>query len=517
MNKKIFTSLICFVLIISMLVTGCGGAGGTDSSSSGDKTEKKDTVTVVEKADLPTLDPLATPDRRIPLFQIYDTLVVDDDKSESRVAPALAESWDISDDAKEIIFHIRKDVKFHNGEPLTAEDVAFSINTSIASPFTTQLTSSMESAEAVDDNTVLVKLKFAYSPALRCFACPELSVVNKKAYEKDPTAYGREPVGTGPYVLKEWVPGDKLIFEAFTDYYKGEASIKNLVYKIIGDASTALIALEKGEVDVLVNPDPSSRQSIIDNEALAFYECNAYANNSIAFNNSKGMFSNPKIREAVSYAIDKDAIILGAKEGMATRVECAVVPGYTGYPENFKGHPYDPEKAKQLLAEAGYPDGFTVKMKTIDSEIYKKPTEIIQEQLRKIGIDVEIDVMARSKWVEDVLTNGDYDITFWATIGIVDDADFCLYSQFHSSNVGGNGNFSECKIPELDKLLEAGRASVDEKERKEIYTEACEIIRDNNVILPIYLPYRQIATNKDLDGVTVNAALKIYSYGWSWK
>jgi peptide/nickel transport system substrate-binding protein len=250
---------------------------------------------------------------------------------------------------------------------------------------------------------------------------------------------------------------------------------------------------------------------------LAFYECDANAVQLVTFNNSKGVFTNKKLREAVSYALDKDAIIMGAKEGVATRAEAPILPGYKGYPENFKGNQFDVEKAKQLMAEAGYANGLKVVMKTIDSEIYTKPTEIIKEQLRKIGIDVQIEVMARGKWMQDVVTNSDYEITFWAIVAPVSDADFCVYSQFYSKNAGGNGNFAECKIPELDKLLDQGRTSQNDAERTQIYEKVCNIIKDENVLVPILIGKRQYATNKDLKGVKINPAMKMYTYDWSWE
>ena len=516
MKRKSLITVLCFLMSITILMTGCAGQKTETSAPAQAEAVKKDNVTVVEKSDLATLDPMSATDRRIPIYQLYDTLVRDDENKAGEVIPWLAESWEISGDGKEVVFTIRDGVKFHNGDTLTAEDVAFSINTSIASPYTQQMTSSMESAEVVDKNKVKVKLKYAYGPILGCFTCPETSILNKKAYEADKEGFSRNPVGTGAYRLKEWVKGDKIVLEAFPDYFKGKAAINTVTYKVIGDASTALVALEKGEVDVVVNPDQSARASIIANKDLAFYECDANAIQLVSFNNSKGVFSNKKLREAVSYAIDKEAIIMGAKEGVATSVDAPILPNYAGYPDNFKGNPYDVEKAKQLVAEAGYPNGLKVKMKTIDSEIYIKPTEIIQEQLRKIGIDVEIEIMARGKWMEDVVTNADYDITFWAIVAPVSDADFCMYSQFHSSKTGGNGNFAECKIPELDELLEQGRQSQDPKERVEIYRKACNIIKEESVLVPILLGKRQYATNKDLLGVKINPAMKMYSHDWSW-
>ena len=290
-----------------------------------------------------------------------------------------------------------------------------------------------------------------------------------------------------------------------------------MVMKIITDATTAVVALEKGETDIMDTPPKTARQSLIDNKDIGYYEADQACYYLIAFNNKKGRFSDKRLREAVSYAVDRDEIILGACEGIGRPVEAAMVPSCAEYPEDFKANPYDPEKAKALLAEAGYPDGLTVKMKTIESKTYSKPTEIIQEQLRKIGINVEIEIMERGAWFADVLASGNYEMTFWAIPITVIDPDFATYSAFHSSMAGGSGNFTEVAIPKLDKLLEAGRVSQSAEERKTIYRDVCQIIKDESVLIPLFTGRRCIAANKGLQNVKADPVLKYYVYEYSWE
>lgn len=513
MKKNLFKKALCTGICLSMVLmafTACG-------DSKGEEGVDRDNVIQATQYEPTTLDTTATVDREDVHMQLYDTLVVDDEDNVGQVKPSLAESWEIAKDGKSVDFKIREGVKFHNGETLTAEDVAYSINEAVKSPYSQAVTASIKTAEAVDAATVHVELKYSYSPILSCFACSDLSILNKAAKEKDPEEFGRNPVGTGPYKLVEWTIGDKIVLEAFEDYWRGEASIKIMEYKMIPDISAACISLENGDVDFLINPDQADRQSLIDNEKMSFYECDSASYILLSFNNSKGIFADKKLRTAVSHAIDRENIITGAKEGVATPVEAAMIPMCAEYPENFKANEYDVEKAKKLLADAGYPNGMTVTMKTIDSEVYYKPTEIIQEQLRAIGIEVKIEVMERGKWINDVVVNADYDMTVWAIPTPVIDADSCMYSQFHSSGRGGNGNFSECSIPELDKLLEKGRESMDPAERKEIYAKACNIIKEESVIVPLYSPKRQIAADARLKGISVNPALKVFTYDYSWK
>jgi peptide/nickel transport system substrate-binding protein len=526
MSKKFVKVLICIMLSLVIALTGCSnGTNNTETPvgpSTGDNTNadtaKKDTLVVGQGVEPSTLDTIATSDNFSVHYQIYDTLVREDNDEDATLIPSLAEEWKVSDDGTEITFFLRKDVKFHNGDTLTAEDVAWTINRAIESPFTTQMTSSMEKAEIIDDNTVKVILKYPYGAALKCFVTPALQIQSKKAYEDNPEEYGMNPVATGPYKVKEWVRGDKIVLEAFPDYWRGEAPIKNLIFKTIPDRSTQVIALEKGELDVLDNnPSQDARQSFIDNPDLIFDECESNAFLNLMLNNGEGYFKDKKVREAVSYAINREDIINGAKDGVGIPLEVVLLQSLSEFPQDLKANSYNPEKAKQLLAEAGYPNGFTVKMKTIDSPTYIKPTEVIQQQLRDVGINIEIEVMERGKYMSDIIANSDFDITFWAIISKVMDADYCQYSLFHSDNMNGNGNYINVNIPELDELLDRGRTSLDPEERKEIYARTCEIINEESLIIPLFINTRTVVYNKDLKGVHINPAYRFYYYDCSWE
>lgn len=391
------TRIISCLLLVVMLftLTACAGqeAQSTNGNSTGSTGEeassakKRDDLVIGIQKFSPTLDTTKTADIMLPQFQIFDGLVRD---YNGEIVPALAESWVFADDAKSITFKLRPSTKFHNGDPITAEDVVFSINRAAASPFVTIMASAIDKAEKIDEQTVLVNFKYPYGPGLKCFTTTALYIMNKKAIEADEDGYGKNPVGSGPYVLKEWISGEKMVMEAFSDYYAGEPAIKKITYIQIPDPSTLLIALEKGEIDIIDSNTPEeARQALIDNKKLQYAECDSNAFLNIMFNNTKGVFADKRVREAVSYAVDRQELIDGAKNGMAAPLEAALLTSCPEYPVDFKANPYDLEKAKALLTEAGYPDGFTVKMKTIDSPTYSKPTEIIQAQLKKIGINIE--------------------------------------------------------------------------------------------------------------------------------
>ncbi|MCQ1528916.1 ABC transporter substrate-binding protein [Lutispora saccharofermentans] len=519
------TRIISCLLLVVMLftLTACAGqeAQSTNGNSTGSTGEeassakKRDDLVIGIQKFSPTLDTTKTADIMLPQFQIFDGLVRD---YNGEIVPALAKSWVFADDAKSITFKLRPSTKFHNGDPITAEDVVFSINRAAASPFVTIMASAIDKAEKIDEQTVLVNFKYPYGPGLKYFTTTALYIMNKKAIEADEDGYGKNPVGSGPYVLKEWIPGEKIVMEAFSGYYAGEPAIKKITYIQIPDPSTLLIALEKGEIDIIDSNTPEeARQSLIDNKKLQYAECDSNAFLNIMFNNTKGPFADKRVREAVSYAVDRQELIDGAKNGMAAPLEAALLTSCPEYPVDFKANPYDLEKAKALLTEAGYPDGFTVKMKTIDSPTYSKPTEIIQAQLKKIGINIEIEIMERGKYMDDVTNKGDFDITFWAIVAKVPDADFCQYSFFHSENLKGKGNYMGINNPELDKLLSEGRACLDLEKRKEIYAKACEIIKEETMLVPLFMAKRTLAANTNLTGLELRPDnLRRYIYA-DWK
>lgn len=514
MSKKL-RSILCCVLVVAMALTGCSGgaskAPADNKSNEGAAT--KDTINYAITGEPSTLDPHNISDNiATQIFnQIFDKLIRQE--ADGTFTPGLADSWKLSEDGKEITFKLKQDVKFHNGETMTAEDVEFSLNRAIKSKFLQETVSVMESAEVVDDSSVKLTLKFPYGPIENCVSM--VCIVNKKAVEADPEGFGRHPIGTGAYKFVELKSGDKIITERFDDYYRGKAPIKNLVLKIITDSSTAAVALENGEVDLLSQPALSDRQNLINNDKVLYYETELNGNTYVAFNNQDGIFKNKKLREAVSYAIDKESMLIGAVEGAGATIDNAIPRDCFGYSENVKSNPYDPEKAKQLLAEAGYPDGLNLKLKTMDSATYYKPTEVLQDQLGQIGIAAEIEKMERGAYLSDVYTNAKYDMTVMSMVYSITDGD-AIYAFFHSDMIENGENFFRANYPEIDKLLDEGRKSSDPEERKVIYEKVGQLLNDEVVLVPLYAYMVGVAVNKDLKGVQSNSVQRYEVFGYSW-
>ena len=503
------TLVLCAVLMVILSLVFSAAVFAADV--------KKDSISMRNVADQKTFDPFRTTDLNDwkQHYQIFDSLFREE--PDGSFVPALCTEYKFSDDGKELTFTIREGVKFHNGDVMTADDVVFSLNTSIASPFTSKFTSVMKEAVKVDEKTVRLSLKHAYVPIIGCLVSSSTSIVPKKVYEADPAKFAQNPVGSGPYVLKEVKSGEKIVMEAFPEYFRGKAPIKTMVVRVIKDDNSALMSLESGELDMMQPAqDYSDRDAIMQNPDLKYYESPQACTFLVSFNH-KGIFSDRRLREAVARAIDKEDLILGAVNGMAEPTDEGITPLCPQAPKGFKGLEYNIEKARELVSQAGHPDGLNVTMRVIGAANYTKPAEVLQAQLRKIGMNVKIEPMERASWFDLAFAKGQFDITFYAHAISVVDADFCTYPFLHSSEADGKGNnYMGIKNPELDEYLEKARYSLEEEKRREYYLKVCEIIRDESLFVPCYTGKRTMAAVTNLKGVYADPMMRYYIYNYSW-
>lgn len=539
MKIKRTTKLAALLLCIAMVLSACGGdststtaapagssaagqteagqteAGQTEAAPSG---TTKDTLIQAITGEPSTLDYAYAND--LNTFSItcnlYDGLVRQE--QDGSLVPGLAESWEYSEDGKEITFKLREGVKFHNGDVMTADDVVYSFERALASSSTARITGSMEKMEKVDDTHVKLTLKFSYGPIEGCLAAVNCSITSKAAVEADPDGFARNPVGTGPYKFSSWDSGSKIVFVANEDYFRGPARIKTLTYQLVSDTSAALIALESGDVDVIGATQAADRQNIIDNPDLAYDEISASSFWFVAFNNAEGIFAeNPKLRQAVAHAINTEDILIGCAEGVGVVSTCPIPQTCWGYPEGFEGATYDPELAKQLLTEAGYPNGLDVTIKTMESGYYKKICDVVVEQLRQVGINCTIEAAERTAFLADVYTNSQFEICVNSWTALYPDADFIMYMRYHGDYLGGGNNMVKVNIPELNQALETGRFSQDDAERKEAYRTACQIMKDNAVMVPVMSTMNGVACRANLKGVKADTTQKLYVYNFYWE
>ena len=411
---------------------------------------------------------------------------------------------------------LRQDVKFHDGTAMTADDVVFSIERSVSTGFNGVYVDAVKSVEKVDEHTVKINLKYAYTPIISCLSSLSTAIVPKAYVEANgEDILARKPIGTGAYKFISWTSGTEVIFEAFDQYWRGEAAIKDLTFSVIADNNTSVIAMETGEVDLDINLSNSSIQTIEANPDLKEYSGPKASMMLFSFNNQGKIFSDPRMREAVYLCIDRQAIVDSCLSGRGEVTYACMLQMLDEYPDSLAAPKRDVEKAKQLVTEAGYPDGVTVTAVTIDNNTYKNPTVMLQEQLKGSGINLEIELMDRAAWNDQVITNTNYEITCWAIPVTTLDADFAA-SKFYGPLSGGGGNFSNCKEPEIDALIEAGRVTEPGEERNEIYRKFCQEILDKYIVCPIYTSTREIAANAGLQGVSTSATSHYFVYDYSW-
>jgi len=438
------------------------------------------------------------------VMQSYETLIRLDWETQEFV-PNMATEWKINEDSTEVEFTIREGVTFHNGDPMTMDDVIFSLERAHASSFTDQIDGSIDHFEKIDDTHLKVVLKYGYAPILEVLATPSWGIVCKKAVEEAEAAgqdFGRIPsCGTGAYKMVEWASGDKLVFEAFEDHFAGPPAIKTVEAKLIADQSAGAIALEDGTLDFyygLATADITHLSELPNMQSFAVTTSPGLYD--ITFNTTDGVFADKRLRQAVAYAIDREEILLGGQEGRGVVANCFCANAAFGYMEDYEWYEQDQEKAKQLLAEAGYPNGIDVVFQQDSSKTYMTSAEVMQAQLAEVGIRVTFEKMERATWTDVVASQRQFDATLRMTNHAVNDADYILTRRLHSSMVGGANNYAGYQNPEMDALIEEARVEPDSNKRLELYEQCYDLIKEDVPVIPLYCRTETTVMSKDVQG-----------------
>lgn len=454
------------------------------------------------------------------ILQAYDQLVREKIGDRSVMEPMLAESWEFKDEGKQLIFQIRQGVKFQDGTDMTVEDVAFSINRAITMPAYADYAGMMDHAEVTDATHVTLFMKTPYAPIINVISTAGFSILSEdyvKKCEADGTLLGRNPMGTGPYVFKEWQTGSKLIFEANPNYWNGEPAIKHLELLIMGDATTAAIALESGDIDTLWGSDSADLPRLRANESLNIISVRSSGFYYMGMNSKAAPFDDERVRKAAQLCIDRREIIDGGADGIGWETECMTTVGYFGYQNEFKDVSQDLERAKALLVEAGYPDGCDVTMITPEESWYSRPAQVVQEQLRKGGFNVTMQIMERGSFNEK-LGDRDYQMTYYGVWPSIPDADSCVYQIFHKdlANTKGLTNVANVTDPAFTELIEKGRAQTDPEERYATYGELAKLNSEHAYYVPILTSTNTICARKAVSGCYGNAGGFYRVADWSY-
>lgn len=516
--KKSYSKNIAFALITALIVltfTGCGQSANNPAPASGDNSAPRTDLVYGIAAEPNSLDPMtfAMMSSFTITYALYDTLFELQD--DGTYKPALADSVQISDDGLEYIIPIKKGVKFHDGSELTGKDVLFSINRTIEKGWAADMTAAIDKVSLADENTLKINLKRPFSGMVGSLASPFFSIMSENYVKtKGDDAIKREPMGTGAYKMEEWVTGDHITLIANEDYFQGAPPIKTITVKPIVDKNTGLIALENKEIDAFLNVNSSDIETVKNNKELAFYSVDQAAVLSVNMNIEVKPLDNVKVRQAISYAINRDNIIAGALEGVGNLANSAIPPVVDGYSEDAPIYGHNVEKAKQLLAEAGMTNvDLTMKIKE-DSKT-QKVAQIVQADLKEAGINVTIEVMEAGAYNTDIYSNGNYQITIGSWSAMFLDAYSVVYSQFHKSCYGPTGNITHVVADDLSDLLDKA-AQADPANKVEAYKAVSQNIYDNAYNIPLVVEQTSITTDAALKGVKANP-LGVYMFKrFSW-
>jgi len=430
-------------------------------------------LVVALAADPPTLDPLADASSATvnSVKHIFSSLV-ERDPDDMSIVPELVESWEIVDDTT-YVFKLRKGLRFHNGEELTTSDVKFSFDRMLEPEFISMgkyVETLIESIEVIDEYTVQFNLLTPYAPFLArmpTFHIVPEDYINAVGSEE----FARHPIGSGPYKLVERVHGDHITLEAFEDYWGGAPRIKRVVLKPIPESSTRVAALLAGEADIIQNVPPEDIPKLEQEEDVRVVTGDDYRFYFYGMNSANPPFDDVRIRQAVSYAIDWDSIC-ELFEGYATRVPLPALPndwGYAEYADDLMQYTYDynPDRARELLAEAGFPDGFETTIE-LGTGRYPKTEEVAQAasaQLAEVGIKAEVVVYEWGVFYTDIYNGVQVKGLYAGSMGNpIFDPDHLMGVHFDPDRRSYFFN-----TPELTEMIHRGQVTVDNAERIEIY------------------------------------------------
>lgn len=431
-----------------------------------------------------------------------DPLVVFEGNT-ANIIPNLAYAWEISDDAKEYTFHLWKGVKFHDGTELTANDVKFTIERILAPETKASMYayfSSIDRVEVVDDYTVKVILKAPQATMLAAFATAIGVIMNKKKVEElkgdlSSTTFG---VGSGPFRFVEWKVNDHLTLEANGNYWAGRPYLDRILVKEIPERTTRAVAVQTGEIDVGEDIPYDMIEQMKGNKDLVTLDDHKIGAYYMGFNCSQPPFKdNVKLRQALSYGVDYDAVLAQFK-GHLARSLGPYGPNLWGYPEDVKGYYLDAVKAKQLLADAGYPNGLDVTMHAADWNI--DDGQICAASLAKIGVNVKI-VHLDAASLDAAVTAGKETQLFMMGWGAdLPDPDNVLYVILESNSPL---NWVHWKNATFDDLVHRAREISDQTERSSLYKDAFKIVMDEAPAAWLHDPGFSWALSKHIRGFQV--------------
>ena len=506
MKKKQLLSGV-MALLLSASLCACGGsktAEGT-SEAAGESSEAETSNTLSEGTpvpggsvvygmtqDLASLDPHVDTDAgtRDVVFNLYEGLVKP--TSDGGFIPAVASDYIISDDAKTYTFTLRDGITFHDGTPVTIEDVKYSIDRYAEIQGESSAFSSLvDSVEVQDDKTLVVNLKESYSEFL-----PMMTIAIIPQSNEDPAG---NPIGTGPFKYVSYTPGQNLELEKYDGYWQeGVPSLDSVEFKFIADVDTAFVELQAGTIDILKYLTSAQAETLGDDYNIVQGSMNLV--HAMYLNSAYEPLSKTEVRQALCYAVDRDAInnfIFGGKSHI---IGAHMIPAMSKYyePEAETVYSYDPEKAKELLADAGYADGFDLEI-TVPSSYsqHVDSAQIIADELSQVGINVTLNQVEWSTWLQDVYKGGNFQATVIGFDGTLAPSDWLKKYVTDDAK-----NFMHYSNTEYDDVFNTAYTTVDDDVKVENYKKAQMILAEDAAAVYIEDPANLVAVSKKFGGYT---------------
>jgi peptide/nickel transport system substrate-binding protein len=455
---------------------------------------QKDSVVIGQTLEPPTLDPTsgaAQAIREVTYLNIYEGLLRID--RDGKLQPLLAESWTVSPDNLVYTFKLRRGVKFHDGSDFDAGDVKFTFERATASDSTNAqkwIFAPIASIETPDAATVAVTLKQPASNFLYGLAWGDAVIFGPESVANNKT----NPVGTGPYRFQRWNRGDRVELVRNDAYWAKVPAISRATFRFIPDAQAQVSAIRAGDVDALSNlAAQEAAEQLKADQKLKVVVGNTEGETIVAINNAKPPFSDVRVRRALAHAIDRKAVIDGALSGFGTPIGSHFSPNHPAYVDLTGQYPYDPAKARALLREAGFPNGFSTTLRLPPPPYARRSGEIVAAMLAQVGVRATIEPIEFAQWLDQVFRNKNYDLSI---ISHTEPLDIGIYAR--------DDYYFQYKKPAFKELIAKIDAAADEAERNRLYGDAQRMLAEDSVNVFLFQLPKIGAWNADLNGMWEN-------------
>jgi peptide/nickel transport system substrate-binding protein len=541
--KKILTLMLVLMLVFSLTLVGCTSPASeepteetdapaedaeTNEENEGDEeaeetTEETKTLVFARSGDSVGLDPANVTDGESIYVtgNIFDTLLAYE-MDNTNVVPALATDWKTIDDEDKVWeLTLREGVKFHDGTDFNAEAVKFNFDRWMNEDNEYRHAGEnfgyyvymfggfpgiIDEVTVVDDYTVQIALNSPSAPFLNNLAMAPFAIMSPDAIKEHGEDVFKNPVGTGAFEFVEWIKDDKIVLKKNENYWGEEPKLDEIIFRTIPDNSARLLELQSGSIDMMIGVSPDDAQIVEDDPNLDLYLRPSMNVGYLALNMDKKPFDDVRVRQAFNHAVNKEAIINAFYGGLAEPAKNPLPPSLWGYNDSIEPYEYNPEKAKELLAEAGYPDGFetTLWAMPVARPYMPQPKEIataLQQQFAAIGVTAEIVTMDWATYLDET-GKGAHDTALLGWTGDNGDPDNFIYVLLDKDNAteADAGNIAFYRSDELHDLLIKAQQDPDQANRVEYYMEAQEVIHDDAPWVPLVHSTPPIAASKAVSG-----------------